>query len=218
MLPLPMEVFTPGTQAGESGASIGASIGDPMAAAAVRATRLEAALAWAAALAPSPLRLATSCCGMAMAQGGDFFEQLGSAPPAASGRAADLLIVAGSITRRQLPSILELHARMAPPRWVMAWGACAISGGEYANYATISGLSRILPVDVVVPGCPPPPQALRDALESLRTGALAGWRRASSGAPGQPIGEAGRTRDDAGDASGDSFRAFEPPLRRSEGE
>ena len=127
----------------------------------VRATRLEAAvewaaaLDWAAALAPSPLRLATSCCGMAMAQGGDFFEALGSAPPAASGRAADLLIVAGTLTRRQLPSLLELYARMVEPRWVMAWGACAISGGPYDNYATISGLSRILPVDVVVPGCPP---------------------------------------------------------------
>ncbi len=209
MLPFPMEVFTPGMQAGEIGASVEAG--------AVRATRLEAALGWAASLAPSPLRLATSCCGMAMVQGGDFFEQLGSAPPAASGRAADLLIVAGSLTRRQLPSLLELYARMAPPRWVMAWGACAISGGAYSNYATISGLSRILPVDVVVPGCPPPPQALRAALESLRTDALARWRRASSGAPGQPIGEAGRARDDVGEASGHSFRGFEPPLRRSEG-
>lgn len=209
MLPLPMEVFTPGMQTGEIGASL-----EP---GAVRATRLDAALEWAAALAPSPLRLATSCCGMAMAQGGDFFERLGSAPPAASGRAADLLIVAGALTRRQLPSILELYARMAPPRWVMAWGACAISGGAYSNYATIPGLSRILPVDVVVPGCPPPPQALRDALESLRAGALSSWRRASSGAPGQPIGEAGRARDDVGEAPGHSFRGFELPLRRSEG-
>lgn len=180
MLARPMEVFTRGTQAEVIGASVQAG--------AVRATRLDAALGWAAALAPSPLRLATACCGMAMAQGGDFFEQLGSAPPAASGRAADLLIVAGSITRRQLPSILELYARMAPPRWVMAWGDCAISGGAYSNYATIPGLSRILPVDVVVPGCPPVPQALRRALESLRADALRGQRRASSGAPGQPIG------------------------------
>ncbi len=160
----------------------------------VRATRLEAAvewaagLDWAAALAPSPLRLATSCCGMAIAQGGDFFEVLGSAPPAASGRAADLLIVAGTLTRRQLPSLLELYARMVEPRWVMAWGACAISGGPYDNYATISGLSRILPVDLVVPGCPPAPQALRDALEALRSGGPRRRRLASSGAVGQPIG------------------------------
>ena len=154
----------------------------------VRATRLEAAVEWAAALAPSPLRLATSCCGMAIAQGGDFFEALGSAPPAASGRAADLLIVAGTLTRRQLPSLHELYARMVEPRWVMAWGACAISGGPYDNYATISGLSRILPVDVVVPGCPPARQALRDALEDLRSGGPRRRRLASSGAAGQPIG------------------------------
>ncbi len=209
MLPLPMEVFTRGTQAEGIGAS--------MQSGAARATRLDAALGWAAALAPSPLRLATSCCGMAMSQGGDFFEQLGSAPPAASGRAADLLIVAGSITRRQLPSILEIYARMAPPRWVMAWGDCAVSGGAYANYATISGLSRILPVDVVVPGCPPAPQALRDALESLRAGALRGLRRASSGAPGQPIGNPSPAGEVGLEGSRHSFRAFGSPLRRSEG-
>lgn len=123
-----------------------------------------------------------------MAQGGDFFEALGSAPPVASGRAADLLIVAGTLTRRQLPSLHELYARMVEPRWVMAWGACAISGGPYDNYATISGLSRILPVDVVVPGCPPARQALRDALEDLRSGGPRRRRLASSGAAGQPIG------------------------------
>jgi NADH-quinone oxidoreductase subunit B len=190
----------------------------------VRATRLDAALdwaaglEWAAALAPSPLRLATSCCGMAMAQGGDFFELLGSAPPAASGRAADLLIVAGSLTRRQLPSLLELHARMIEPRWVMAWGACAISGGPYQNYATISGLSRILPVDVVVPGCPPAPQALREALEALRAGTPRRTRLASSGAAGKPIGDPEAVRGSTGEDSGQSVQRFESSLRRSEGE
>jgi len=153
----------------------------------VRTTRLSEALEWAAALAPAPLRIATACCGMAMAQGGDFFEALGSAPPAASGRAADLLIVAGSLTRRQLPALLELYERMCAPRWVVAWGACAISGGPYQNYATVSGLSRVLPVDYVVPGCPPPPQALREAFDFLRSGAAARRRLASSGGAGRPI-------------------------------
>jgi NADH-quinone oxidoreductase subunit B len=157
----------------------------------VRTTRLTDALAWAAGLSPAPLRISTSCCGMAMAQGGDFFEALGSAPPAASGRAADLLVVAGSLTRRQLPALLELYERMCEPRWVVAWGDCAISGGPYANYATISGLSRILPVDAVVSGCPPAPQALREALEFLRSGAARGGRVASSGLPVRPIRDAG---------------------------
>jgi NADH-quinone oxidoreductase subunit B len=153
----------------------------------VRATRLEEALDWAAALVPSPMRLATSCCGMSMVQGGDFFEAFGTGPPAASARSADLLIVAGVLTRRQVPLVLDVYRRLIEPRWVIAWGACAISGGAYENYATIAGLSRILPVDLVVPGCPPAPEALRDALEALRSGVVRAWRRTSSEPEGWPI-------------------------------
>jgi NADH-quinone oxidoreductase subunit B len=137
----------------------------------VRPTRLERALDWAASLAPSPMKVATSCCGMSMAQGGDFFEALGTGPPAVSSRSADLLVIAGSITHRQVPMIRGIYERMLEPRWVIAWGACAISGGAYNNYATIPGLGRVIPVDLVVPGCPPPPAALREALELLRSGA-----------------------------------------------
>jgi NADH-quinone oxidoreductase subunit B len=137
----------------------------------IRTTRLEHALDWAAGLAPSPFQIATSCCGMAMARGGDFFEAFGTGPPAVSSRSADLLIVAGSLTRREVPLVREIYQRMLAPRWVIAWGACAISGGAYDNYATISGLSRILPVDLIVPGCPPEPEAVRDALALLRSGA-----------------------------------------------
>lgn len=153
----------------------------------IRATRLEQALDWAAGLAPSPIRFATSCCGMSMARGGDFFEALGTGPPAVSSRAADLLIVAGSLTRREVPLVREIYQRMLSPRWVIAWGACAISGGAYDNYATISGLSRILPVDLIVPGCPPSPEALRGALEALRSGAPRDPGRASRESREWPI-------------------------------
>ncbi len=136
----------------------------------LRPTRLEAALEWAQGLAPSPVRIASSCCGMSMVSGGDPFEALGAGPPAVSARAADLLIVAGTITRRQAPLLEAIHERMLEPRWVIAWGACAISGGAYQNYATVPGLGTLLPVDLVVPGCPPEPTAIRDALEWLRTG------------------------------------------------
>ena len=105
-----------------------------------------------------------------MAQGGDFFEALGTAPAPVSARSADLLIVAGSLTRRQVPLIRAIYARMLAPRWVIAWGACAISGGAYDNYATVSGLFQILPVDVHVAGCPPAPADLREALAQLREG------------------------------------------------
>jgi len=107
---------------------------------------------------------------MSMVQGGDAFEALGTGPPAVSSRSADLLIVAGSITRRQVPMIRGIYDRMLEPRWVIAWGACAISGGAYDNYATIPGLGHVVPVDLVVPGCPPTPTALREALKWLRSG------------------------------------------------
>jgi NADH-quinone oxidoreductase subunit B len=153
----------------------------------LRATRLEKALDWAAGLAPSPLRVATSCCGMSMMHGGDPYELLGSGPPAVSSRAADLLIVAGTVSRRQAPLLLEIYERMLEPRWVIAWGACAISGGAYDNYATISGLGSILPVDLVVPGCPPAPVALREALEMLRSGAVRRGSTSSSPREDWPI-------------------------------
>lgn len=153
----------------------------------LRATRLERALDWAAGLAPSPIRLATSCCGMSMVQGGDVFEALGTGPPAVSSRSADLLIVAGSITRRQVPMIRGIYERMLEPRWVIAWGACAISGGAYDNYATVAGLGRVVPVDLVVPGCPPLPTALREALLWLRSGVARDPARASRDREGWPI-------------------------------
>lgn len=156
----------------------------------VRATRLEQALDWAAALAPSPIRFASSCCGMSMARGGDFFEAFGTGPPAVSSRSADLLIVAGSLTRREVPLVRDIYQRMLAPRWVIAWGACSISGGAYDNYATISGLSRILPVDLVVPGCPPEPKALREALALLRSGSSRNPERASRETQEWPIQKA----------------------------
>ena len=154
----------------------------------VRPTRLEAALAWAGSLAPSPLRWATGCCGASLTEGGPgLFEALGSAPPAVSARSADLLIIAGSLTHRQIPLLEATYARMLTPRWVIAWGECAISGGPYSNYATLSGVSRILPVDVVVRGCPPSPAQFRAALEALRAKAEGQTPPASSGTAGWPI-------------------------------
>lgn len=146
----------------------------------LRLTRLERALDWATSLVPSSYRVATSCCGMSLAQGGDVFEALGSGPQAVSVRSADLLIVAGSLTRRQVPLLRALYERMLAPRWVMAWGVCAISGGAYDNYATIPGLSRILPVDVHVRGCPPAPEDFRAALDILRERALGGSAHGAS--------------------------------------
>lgn len=156
----------------------------------VRLTRLERALDWATSLVPSPFRVASSCCGMSLAQGGDVFEALGSGPPAVSPRSADLLIVAGSLTRKQVPLLREIHERMVAPRWVVAWGACAISGGPYDNYATIAGLSEILPVDVHVLGCPPAPEDFRVALRMLHDRSMENPDIASRDQGWMPIEEA----------------------------
>ncbi|MBW1884817.1 MAG: NADH-quinone oxidoreductase subunit NuoB [Deltaproteobacteria bacterium] len=182
------------SSAAESGPGEGVSSWDEhdRVASRVRLTRLERALDWATSLVPSPFSVATSCCGMSLAQGGDLFEALGAGPPAVSARSADLLIVAGSLTRRQVPLLRGIYERMVAPRWVIAWGACAISGGPYDNYATVSGLSRILPVDIHVMGCPPAPEDLRAALAALRERAtrdparasrLRGWRPIESTGP-----------------------------------
>ena len=127
---------------------------------------------------------------MSLAQGGDVFEALGSGPPSVSPRAADLLIVAGSLTYRQVPLLREIYERMVAPRWVMAWGACAISGGLYDNYATIPGVAKILPVDVHVTGCPPAPEDFRAALSLLQDRAAGKSSRASSEPGWVPIEEA----------------------------
>lgn len=128
-----------------------------------------------------------------MVQGGDAFEVLGSGPPAVSSRSADLLVVAGTLSHRQIPLVRAIYDRMLAPRWVVAWGACAISGGPYDNYATVPGLCRILPVDVVVSGCPPAPEALREALALLRSGESRSPERASSDASDWPMQGRGET-------------------------
>lgn len=153
---------------GEIGVGLQSQKTGPRASSGMRWTRLERALDWAASLVPAPHPISTACCGMAWAQGGDAFEALGTAPPSVAARSADLLIVAGSVTWRQVPLLRGVYERMLAPRWVMAWGVCAISGGAYQNYATVPGLSRILPVDVHVVGCPPAPAALHQALGELR--------------------------------------------------
>ena len=83
-------------------------------------------------------------------------------------RHADLLLVAGTLSRRQAPVLQKVYAQMPRPKWVIAVGACACSGGPYANYATAAGVAGIVPVDVFVDGCPPPPEAILDGVRRLQ--------------------------------------------------
>lgn len=120
-----------------------------------------------------PIIFATSCCGaemMSLAYA-DFndtnfsFKNFKNSP-----KQADLLIVAGTITHKAAPSLLKLYEQMAEPKYVIAMGACACSGGMFKNnsYSVVFGVDKIIPVDIYLPMCPPKPEALIDALTKLQ--------------------------------------------------
>ena len=127
-------------------------------------TSLDTAIAWARQRSIFPLMFGLACCafemiGMATSRfdasrfGMDIFRW--------SPRQADLMIVAGTLTWKMAPAVRMVYDQMPEPKWVIAMGACAISGGTFReSYSVVPGINRIIPVDVYVPGCPPRPEAL----------------------------------------------------------
>jgi NADH-quinone oxidoreductase subunit B len=85
-----------------------------------------------------------------------------------SPRHADLLIVAGTISYKQAPILKQVYDQMPEPKWVIAVGACAATGGFYDNYTTLQGIDEIIPVDVYIAGCPPRPEAILDAVLDIQ--------------------------------------------------
>lgn len=119
-----------------------------------------------------PLTFASSCCGIEMMHAAlaDYdLARFGSEVFRASPRQADLLICAGTITVKMAPCLIKLYNQMPKPAYVIAMGACASSGGMFSDsYSVIQGIDSILPVDIYLPGCPPKPEALIDALLKLK--------------------------------------------------
>jgi len=118
-----------------------------------------------------PLPFATSCCGIefmaTMASHYDLArfgaERLGFSP-----RQCDLLMVMGTIAKKMGPIVKQVYLQMAEPRWVMAVGACACSGGIFDSYSVLQGIDQIVPVDVYVPGCPPRPEGILDGFMRIQ--------------------------------------------------
>nr|QYB18507.1 NADH dehydrogenase subunit K [Conocephalum salebrosum]QYB18595.1 NADH dehydrogenase subunit K [Conocephalum salebrosum] len=127
---------------------------------------------WAKLSSLWPLLYGTSCCFIEFASliGSRFdFDRYGLVPRS-SPRQADLIITAGTVTMKMAPSLVRLYEQMPEPKYVIAMGACTITGGMFStdSYTTVRGVDKLIPVDIYLPGCPPKPEAIIDAIIKLR--------------------------------------------------
>jgi len=117
-----------------------------------------------------PATFGLACCAIEMmAAGAGRYDlaRFGMEVFRASPRQADLMIVAGRVSNKMAPVLRQIYDQMAEPKWVIAMGACASSGGMFNNYAIVQGVDHVVPVDIYLPGCPPRPEMLMDAILKL---------------------------------------------------
>ncbi len=135
------------------------------------ATTLDSVIGLARKNSIWPLPFATSCCGIEfMATMGAHYDlaRFGSERVGFSPRQCDLLMVMGTIAKKMGPVVKQVYLQMAEPRWVIAVGACASSGGIFDTYSVLQGIDQVIPVDVYVPGCPPRPEAILDGVMNIQ--------------------------------------------------
>jgi NADH-quinone oxidoreductase subunit B len=140
-------------------------------------TTVEKAVAWAQGHSIWPDTFGLACCAMEMiAIVGSRYDvaRFGAEVFRSSPRQADLMIVSGRVSHKMAAPLRQIYDQMLEPKWVIAMGACASSGGMFANYAVLQGVDKIVPVDVHVPGCPPRPEALLEGIVRLQEKILAG--------------------------------------------
>lgn len=136
----------------------------------VRFLSLETAVQWARKRSLWPLTFGLACCAIElMAAGAAHYDlaRFGMEFARPTPRQADLMIVAGRLTRKMAPVVRRLYDQMTEPKWVIAMGDCASSGGLFNNYAVVQGAAEVLPVDIYIAGCPPRPEALLHGILTL---------------------------------------------------
>lgn len=132
--------------------------------------KVEDLIKWARSSSSWPATFGLACCAIEMmAAGGPHYDlaRFGMEVFRASPRQADIMIVAGRVSQKMAPILRQVYDQMMEPKWVISMGVCASSGGMFNNYALVQGVDQIVPVDVYVPGCPPGPETLIQAIEML---------------------------------------------------
>lgn len=134
-------------------------------------TKKDELVGWARKFSLFPYPFVTACCAMefmAVSASAYDTDRFGAALPRFSPRQADLLMIVGTVTQKQAPILRKVYEQMCEPKWVMAFGVCATSGGFYQNYASLPGIDKVIPVDIYVPGCPPRPEMVIDGIMRLQ--------------------------------------------------